>query len=216
MTSVDESTLAPLTAPDGRSRRMPREQRREQLLDVALKIVVERGYGALSMEAVAREAEIAKTVVYTAFGNSDGILDALFERTQDRALATIIGAMPANISENPLEVVGRSLRKYLEGVGADAYAWRLILIPSDGTPPSVREAVEHHREGFRRQIEQLVGSVLDRYGVERLDRELASYTVLGAIDDLARLTLKDPERFDTERIAGYVVDLISLVIGRRP
>ena len=74
--------------------RLPREERREQLLDAALHLIAEQGFRGLSMEAVAREAEIAKTVVYDLFGNQEQLLTALLEREQERVLATIVEALP--------------------------------------------------------------------------------------------------------------------------
>ncbi|HEX4246679.1 MAG TPA: helix-turn-helix domain-containing protein, partial [Pseudonocardia sp.] len=47
-----------------RQPRMPIEVRREQVLDATLKLITERGYAAASMEAVAREVDLAKPRVY--------------------------------------------------------------------------------------------------------------------------------------------------------
>ena len=52
--------------PRKRQPRMPIEARRDQILDGALRLIIERGYTAASMEAIAREANIAKPRVYTA------------------------------------------------------------------------------------------------------------------------------------------------------
>ena len=40
--------------------RMAPEQRREQLIDAALDVILERGYGGVSIEAIAREAGITR------------------------------------------------------------------------------------------------------------------------------------------------------------
>ena len=67
--------------------RMAPEARREQLLDVTADLVLREGYGAVSIDRVAREATIARTVVYAQFGNLQGLLEALVDRTQRRASA---------------------------------------------------------------------------------------------------------------------------------
>jgi AcrR family transcriptional regulator len=68
-------------ADPGRTRqpRMPIEVRREQVLDVALKLIVEKGYAAATMEAVAREADLAKPRVYSAYPGRGPLLRALLE-----------------------------------------------------------------------------------------------------------------------------------------
>lgn len=44
--------------------RLPRGQRREQLLDAALRVVARADLDRLTMQAVAQEAEVAKPVLY--------------------------------------------------------------------------------------------------------------------------------------------------------
>src|SRR5215212_2963553 len=66
--------------------RMTAEARREQLLDVAKAIVVDRGFHAVSIEAVARDAGISRPIVYGHFQDLDGVLEALVAREGRRAL----------------------------------------------------------------------------------------------------------------------------------
>ena len=56
---------------------MTAEARREQLLDVTKAIVAERGFHAVSIEGVAREAGISRPIVYGHFDDLPGLLDAL-------------------------------------------------------------------------------------------------------------------------------------------
>src|SRR5438093_11931588 len=99
------------------SQRLPRPERREQLLDAALRLIAEHGFGGVSMEAVAREAEIAKTVVYDAFANRAELLEAMFEREQQRALADVAGAVRAPpIAGDPLDVLVESITTILDAL----------------------------------------------------------------------------------------------------
>ena len=60
--------------------RMQAGERREQLLDATKTIVGERGFHAVSIEAVAREAGITRPIVYGHFHDLGGLLEALIER----------------------------------------------------------------------------------------------------------------------------------------
>ena len=62
--------------------------RREQLLDVTTAIVVEHGFHAVSIQAVARRAGISRPLVYEHFGDLDGLLQALVERSHDAGART--------------------------------------------------------------------------------------------------------------------------------
>ena len=61
-------------------------ERREQLLDVTKAMVAERGFHAVSIEAVAREAGISRPIVYGHFDDLNGLLEALVLRESARAL----------------------------------------------------------------------------------------------------------------------------------
>jgi AcrR family transcriptional regulator len=185
-------------------------ERREQLLDAALHVIATRGFDGLSMEAVAREADIAKTVVYDAFGNQDELLRALFEREQERALSAVAAAMPTPpISGDPAEILVESITSLLQAVRRSPDTWRLILLPADGTPPALRANVERHRQALLRQMEPLVAWGAGQLGLGYLDPELAAHTILAGAENAARLTLTQPRRFTPQRLAGFAADLLA-------
>jgi AcrR family transcriptional regulator len=61
-------------------RRLPAEQRREHLLDVAAEILLEQGFDALNMEAVKERAGVSRGLAYVYFKNADELAFALYER----------------------------------------------------------------------------------------------------------------------------------------
>ena len=194
------------------SPRLPREERREQLLDAALRIIGAHGFGGVSMEAVAREAEIAKTVVYDAFGTKQELLSALLEREQKRVLAAIAAAMPTPpLSGDPARILADGLEAVLGAVHSHPDTWRLILLPADGTPPAVRAEVGRNREALLRQMQPLVAWGAVRLGFDHLDPELAAHVILGTAENAARLTLTQPRRFPPKRLAGFAVDVLAAI-----
>jgi AcrR family transcriptional regulator len=194
------------------SPRLPRAERREQILDAALRLLAERGFGALTMEGVAREADIAKTVVYDTFGGMDGLLQELFQREQERALADVAAAVPADPSAAPpLELLVEGLTALLEAVRRHPDRWRLILLPADGTPPGLRSAIDRRRKALLEQIAPMVAFGIERLGLGGLDAELAASLILSTSEDAARLTLTHPRRFPPERIAAFAGDLARAI-----
>ncbi len=192
--------------------RMPRAERREQLLDATLALIAERGFSGVSMEAVAREAEIAKTVVYDAFGNQDGLLRALLEREQERVLLAIADAVPTfPLEGDPAEILSGSIRRVLDAIRANPETWRLILLPADGAPPEMRERITRHRERLVGQIEPMAAWGIERLGLGHLDAELVAHMIIGTAEDAGRLTLTQPDRFPPERLATFSTDLLRAV-----
>ena len=197
------------------SPRLPREERRDQLLDATLRLIAERGFAGVSMEAVAREAEIAKTVVYDAFGSQEELLKALFEREQERVLSAIAAAVPTlPLSGDPAEILAGAITTALEAVRRHPDTWRLILLPADGTPVPMRDEVNRHRERLVHQIEPMVAWGTEQLGLGHLDPELAAHAIIAGAEDAARLTLTHPRRFPPRRIASFAADLVTAIGGR--
>src|ERR671938_1476107 len=110
--------------------RMSGSERREQLLDVTKAIVAERGFHAVSIEGVAREAGISRPIVYGHFHDLAGLLDALVAREGARALGQLGAVLPAALARSePEERLVAALDAYLQAVQADPGTWRLVLVP---------------------------------------------------------------------------------------
>lgn len=194
------------------SPRMPRAERRDQLLDATLRLIAEHGFGGVSMEAVAREAEIAKTVVYDAFGDKRGLLRGLFEREQERVLSAIAEAMPAlPLAGDPAAILVDSITRVLESVRRYPETWRLIVVPADGTPPALRDEVNRHRDRLVHQVEPMVEWGIAQLGLGHLDAELGAHAIIAGAEDAIRLTLTHPRRFPPRRLAEFAADLLAAV-----
>lgn len=63
-----------------RKRRLPKDVRRRQLLDVALRIVRNEGADRLTLGHLAERAGLSKPVVYDHFGTRSGLLIELYKR----------------------------------------------------------------------------------------------------------------------------------------
>lgn len=60
--------------------RLTRQERREQLLDIAAELIQESGIGAITMERVAQRAGVSKVIPYRHFANADDLVVELFRR----------------------------------------------------------------------------------------------------------------------------------------
>ncbi len=192
--------------------RLPAPDRRRQLLDAALQIIIRDGYGAVSIEAIAREADVSRPVIYGAFDGLGDLLGALLDRQERRALKQLAAALPAIPSGARAadEVIVGAVRSFVDVVGRDPDTWRPILLQAAGTPAVVRERVDRDRERVRQQLEQLLGWWLAERGGPGggVDTELASHLLLAVGEYGGRLVLSDPARFSADRLAGFVDKLL--------
>lgn len=198
---------------DAPPRRLPPEQRREQLLDVLTGIVLEEGFGAVSIDRVARDAGIARTVVYAQFENLEGMFAALIERTQMRALGQIGAVIPEiGIDRDPDDVLVEGIRMFTTLVRDHPRTWQLVLFPVEGSPPIVRERIAEGRVAVRGLLEPVIKwGIAKRGGPMDVDTELGARMITAVGEEAARLVLSDPERYPPERLAAFTRALISSV-----
>jgi AcrR family transcriptional regulator len=184
------------------STRMSAERRREQVLDATKAIVTEDGFHAVSIEAVARRAGITRPIVYSHFGDLQGLLEALVERESVRALAQLAAVLPTDLgSGDPREILLAGQRGYLEVVASDPDTWRLLLMPTEGAPAILRERIAGGRAAVVAQLAQAVAVGL---GTARSpDPEMTAHMLSATSDADARLLLDDPERYPVERLLAH-------------
>ena len=61
------------------ARRLNAQTRREQILDVAAKLFVERGFEAVGMADIAAELQVSRPTIYSYFASTEMMLESLFE-----------------------------------------------------------------------------------------------------------------------------------------
>ena len=187
--------------------RQPRlgvDVRREQALDAALAIIVREGYAAVNMEAVARVMDVAKPVVYSAWGSLGALLVALLDREEARAFGQLADALPDLRELTPQEALEVWVDRLARTVHAHPETWRLMLLPADGTPQHVRERVDEGRSVVRAQVGAVLGPLLPA-GV---DIELAARTLVASAEELGRLMLADPAAYPPRRLVGFATTVL--------
>lgn len=84
------------------SRKMTKEQRREQLLQTAYEIVRTEGTDALTLARVAERAGVSKPIAYEHFGTRSGLLIAMYrdyDEQQTRAMRAALEASGGTIED---------------------------------------------------------------------------------------------------------------------
>jgi len=81
-----ESIMPGRSRTGGRPTRAESARRVDHLLDVASALFLEHGYGATTIEAVARASGIAKKTIYRRFGDKPALFGAVLRRLSDRWL----------------------------------------------------------------------------------------------------------------------------------
>jgi AcrR family transcriptional regulator len=193
--------------------RMPPAQRREQLIDAALGVILDQGYGGVSIEAVARSAGVTRPVVYDHYPNLGRLLHALVEREERYSLEQLEQVVPVDPGgRDPSELLSGGVRRFLDAVAERPATWRLILLPLDGTPALVREHVETNRARMLDRIERLVRWAMEGPELPNdLDVELTARAIRDLGEQAGRMVLTDPQCYTPERYEQFVQTVMRLV-----
>jgi AcrR family transcriptional regulator len=179
---------------------MPMEERRRQLLDITLRIVVEEGFGAVHAQRIASEAGITKPIVYRAYPSLAALQVAMLRREQRRVDHVLNRVVPAEAGDTPpRDLLMTSLSGILEAAAQRPLTWRLALHAPEGTPKVVRNVIDHKRQALLERVRGLVRAGLLRLeGGAQLDDELLARVVLALAIEHVQIVLDDPQ---TDRVA---------------
>lgn len=189
---------------------MPIEQRREHLLDAALRVLVRDGYDMVSIEAIAREAGVTRPVVYGAYEGLEPLLHALLDRTQRRALASALKLMPTDgLIDDVDEWILEAVSGLIDMVRKEPEVWEPVLGITANPPAVVRDRIEATRELIRGYIVDALQLGLEQRGGPWLDVEVVSHLVMVTAEHFGRLVLENPPRYDKERLVEALRGLLE-------
>ncbi|MEU1204623.1 TetR/AcrR family transcriptional regulator [Nocardia sp. NPDC005825] len=190
--------------------RMPGPQRREQILDTCRRIAAEDGFTAVTIDRVASECAVSRTVIHQHFRTLPGMLVSLLDREIERAgrgFLDAVSSVPAARQHSIREITAA----VLAAVDADPATWRLFMLPSPGGPPELHERLETGRAVVRAY---LISAIETATGdADPQDAELAARILHAAADEIVRLRLRDPHTYNTERLLRQA-DRLQAVLHR--
>ena len=131
-------TSTPLAA---RGQRMPRSERRAQLLEAAQTVFVAHGYHAAAMDEIADRAGVSKPVLYQHF---PGKLD-LYLALLDQHCATLERLVREAMSQSPEDNhhrVRATVAAYFDFVNREGAAFRMVFESDLTSEPQVRSRLD--------------------------------------------------------------------------
>jgi AcrR family transcriptional regulator len=163
-------------------------RRRDSLLDAAARLLADRGYEAVTTNAIAREARAAVGTVYDYFPNKDALLAALLDRYRQRLEQALVGVL-ADAADAELDVlVDRGVRAFAEFYQRET-GYAELWLSSQLVGP-LREAGNDWGERFG----QLLGALVQaRLGVGSSRAQVIARTFVHAISAVVTLALTRPE-----------------------
>lgn len=157
-----------------------RTERREQLLDAAVKAIMKFGMDT-SMDQIAAEANITKPIIYRHFGDRKGLLAALERRYEDLLVTKLVHALsayPITSAHNAKALLWSTIECYINFVYENLEIYRFL------TRQELKEREVDQLE-LPRRIAVLVASVisdaLSRNKIDPSPATLWAYGIVGMI-----------------------------------
>lgn len=190
---------------------MPLEQRREDLLDAALRVLAREGYGAVSVEAIAREAGVTRPVVYHAYDGLEPLLHALLDRSQRQALESAMDLVStANAAGNVADWLINGAANLIDIVEREPDVWRPILGITQNAPALVQDRITATRDYLRTLIAQRLELGLVAQGGPSLDADVLAHVVLITAEHFGRLVLEHPDVYSRDRLVAALEGLLQV------
>jgi AcrR family transcriptional regulator len=203
-------------APRKRQPRMPIDARRDQILDAAQRLIIADGYSAASMEAIAREANLAKPRVYAGYSGRGQLLQALLEREEARIIATLADAMPTLNDDIDFEAtLLAAASNLLNAVARDPAPWQILMVPPEGAPSEVTMHVAAGRSFALERLQALLKiGAATRQALSDLDIDLAARALLAIGEDAVRSILVSSNDVTPQRYTDFLRDVITRLSDR--
>ncbi|MDQ4491057.1 TetR/AcrR family transcriptional regulator [Sinomonas sp. ASV486] len=183
-----------------RSPRLPRDERRAQLLAAALEVFAAHGYHGAAMDEIAETAQVSKPVLYQHFPSKRELYIALLD-SHLASLTDIMKSALASTTDNR-ERVNAVIRAYFDFIAADDQAHRIVFQSDLVNDADVASRLEKFNRGFSEAIAEVIASDtrLPLVEAQILGRGLA-----GLAQVSARYWLETSNSLDI----GVAADLVS-------
>ncbi len=171
--------------------RLPRDQRRAQLLDAAIDVFTTKGYHAAAMDDIADAAGVSKPVLYQHFGSKLDLYLAVLDASCDR-LTTEVEQALASTDDNAERVIA-TMDAFFDFVARADGQFRFVF-ESDLTDDRVQDRINAAQEEIAEAVAEVIA---DDTGLPRDQAKLLAISLVGLAQVSARSWLAaGPARID--------------------
>lgn len=185
-----------------RGGRMPRRERRAQLLDSALGVFVAQGYHAAAMDDIAERAGVSKPVLYQHFPGKLDLYLALLDVSCDAIIDNCRRALES--TQDNKQRVAATIDVFYEYVAHDTGAFRLVFESDLTNEPAVRQ----HVDRVTTECAALIAEVIhDDTGLPDEASRLLAVSLVGMAQVSARFWLTEAGGISRPDAAALVAGL---------
>jgi AcrR family transcriptional regulator len=187
------------------------EDRREQILDAAMRVFASKGFTHATNKDIACEAGITPGLIYHYFESKEAVFKAVIEA---RSPLRILRTLSPEILDLPPEQFFRFLAlQVLNVVEREPFVHIIsMVVPEIMHSPTIRPVALHVLEQVFSFLERYLRSAMDKGVLRQADALFVAQTVIGCVMSfvLRRQVLHDPLalRYTHEQIVDTLIDTV--------
>ena len=167
-----------------RGGRLPRGERREQLLEAASEVFVDRGFHAAGMDEIADRAGVSKPVLYQHFSSKQDLFLAVLAQHVDVLVSGVRQALRTTTDNR--QRLRAAVQAFFDFIEHDSQGYRLIFQNDNVTDPQVAAQVKVATEACTDAVFDLISR---DSGLEAHRARMIAVGLVGISVDCARYWL---------------------------
>ncbi len=188
---------------DDKSARLPRDERRAQLLVAALEVFTAAGYHSAALDEIADRANVSKPVLYQHFPSKLELYLAVLDLHIDSLVFAIQKAIASN-RENSSRVAA-TVEAYFGFIDSEGEAFRLLFESDMNLEPQVRERLNRMTYDCAAAVSAVIS--IDT-GLGKEESMMLAVGIIGTVQTTARHWLDRDGKIDRRRATELVMNLI--------
>ncbi len=183
--------------------RLPRDERRAQLLTAALEVFTAAGYHSAAMDEIADRARVSKPVLYQHFPSKLELYLAVLDLHIDSLVFAIQKAIAQHRSN--ADRVKATVEAYFGFIDSEGEAFRLLFESDMSLEPQVRERLNRMTYDCAAAVSAVIS--IDT-GLAKEESMMLAVGLIGTVQTIARHWLDRDGKIDRTRATELVMNLI--------
>jgi AcrR family transcriptional regulator len=186
--------------------RVPRAVRRNQLLELAEELFMEKGYGGFSIDDLCRAAGVSRPIVYDHFGSKDGLYITCLRRIREEFEQAILAA--AASAKDLHTTIRRSSEVWFSMIEREPQRWSLVYGGATGLVGPIADQLADLRESTVRQLAMVFAAYAPHADAEEVSA--FAHAASGSGEQLGRWWLRNSE-IPRERIVELHSEFVTVI-----
>ena len=173
------------------TRKVPREQRMQEILVVAGKVFAKQGFYSASMEEIAEGAGVTKPLLYRYFGSKDALYVATIEQVGNYLVQGIAVAMN---DPDPFKRLSNATLAFLGFVNKHRDGWSVLYNETLNTIGPLGDRINYFRSAFVQATTATLREIMNEPEDIPLSKaEMFAHTLIGGGEAVSRWWIQHPE-----------------------